>query len=118
MGEEFVTLDGSTVRELVQIRDGARNLSLAEATVPPNGETIEHLHRTSEEVYRFISGRGTMRLGESEFEVAAGDAVLIPPATPQKLLNPHPDPLVLLCACAPPYSDEDTELLDSAGSSA
>jgi hypothetical protein len=43
--EPFTTLDGSTVREQVQTRDGARAQSLAEAVVPPGGETIEHLHR-------------------------------------------------------------------------
>lgn len=107
----FTTLDGSTVRELVQVGDGARNGSLAEAVVPPGGETVEHLHRSSEEIYRFTAGAGRMRLGDEEFEVEAGTTVLIPPGTRHKLWNPGPEPLVLLCACAPPYSDEDTELL-------
>ena len=33
-----------------------------------------------------------------------GDAVVIPPGTPHKLLNTGPEPLVLLCCCAPAYS--------------
>ena len=111
-GEPFITLDGSTVRELVQTGDGARNLSLAEATVPAGGETIEHLHRTSEEIYNVVSGAGRMRLGEDEFEIAAGDAILIPPGTRHKLWNQGAEPLVLLCACAPPYSHEDTVLCE------
>ena len=53
--EPFTTLDGSVVRELAQVADGAAAQSLAEATVPPGGETTEHLHRTSEEIYRFVS---------------------------------------------------------------
>ena len=112
MGEPFVAPDGSIVRELVQVGDGASNLSLAEATVEPGGETVAHRHRASEEVYRFVSGRGRMRLGTEEFAVGAGEAVLIPPGTAHKLFNDGPEPLVLLCACAPPYSDADTELLE------
>jgi mannose-6-phosphate isomerase-like protein (cupin superfamily) len=110
-GEPFVTLDGSTVRELLQRHDGARNVSLAEAVVDPRAETVEHLHRTSEEIYHFVSGSGEIKLGEELFDVAAGETVLIPPGTPHKLWNPGPEPLVLLCACAPPYSDDDTQLL-------
>jgi mannose-6-phosphate isomerase-like protein (cupin superfamily) len=110
--EPFVTLDGSTVRELVQTGDGARAQSLAEATVPAGGETIEHLHRTSEEIYRFVSGQGRVRVGAAESRVGPGDTVLIAPGTPHKLRNPGPEPLVLLCCSAPPYADADTELLE------
>lgn len=104
--------DGSTVRELAQVGDGAERLSLAEATVPPGAQTRLHLHRSSEEIYAFTAGTGRMRLGDREGEVAAGDRVVISPGIPHKLWNPGPDPLVLLCACAPPYSDADTELLE------
>ena len=108
----LATLDGSLVRELVQVGDGARNQSLAEATVPPGGETIEHLHRTSEEIYRFVSGAGRMVLGGEAADVRAGDTVLIPAGVRHKLINRGAEPLVLLCACSPPYSDDDTELFD------
>jgi mannose-6-phosphate isomerase-like protein (cupin superfamily) len=112
--DSFVTLDGSTIREIAgPAWTAAENQSLAEASVPPGGETVEHLHRTTEEIYYFTSGRGRMRLGEDEAEVAAGDCVVIPPGTRHKLWNPSRDePLVLLCCCAPAYSDEDTELLE------
>lgn len=110
--EPFTTLDGSTVRELVQIGDGAANQSLAEATVPPGGETVEHLHRTSEELYRVLSGRGRIRLGGADAEIGPGDTALIEPGTPHKLWNTGDGPLVVLCCCAPPYRDEDTELLE------
>jgi mannose-6-phosphate isomerase-like protein (cupin superfamily) len=76
-------------------------------------ETIEHLHHRSEEVYYFIGGRGRMRLGDREAEVGAGDCVVIPPGTRHKLWAGADADLVLLCACAPAYSDEDTELTES-----
>ena len=115
--EPFVTKDGSEIRELVgPAWTPARNQSLAEATVPPGRETFEHLHRTSEEIYFFTAGAGRMRLGEETREVREGDCVVIPPGAEHKLWNAGPDPLVLLCACAPAYSHEDTEILEAAGS--
>ena len=107
--EPFVTLDGSTIRELAgPAWTAARNQSLAEARLPAGGETIEHLHRTSEELYYFIEGSGRMRLGQEESEITGGDCVVIPPGTRHKLWASNECDLVLLCACAPAYSDEDT----------
>ena len=107
--EAFITLDGSEIRELAGLPTGnSVNQSLAEAIVAPGGETAEHYHRASEEIYFFTHGRGRMRLGEAEGEVRAGDAVVIAPGVPHKLWNPGGEPLRLLCCCAPPYSDEDT----------
>jgi mannose-6-phosphate isomerase-like protein (cupin superfamily) len=109
----FVTADGSSIRELAGIPSGnAVNQSLAEATVPAGGETVEHLHRVSEEIYLFTAGAGRMRLDGEEAPVQAGDMIVIPPGTAHKLWNPAGEPLVLLCCCAPPYSDADTVLLE------
>jgi mannose-6-phosphate isomerase-like protein (cupin superfamily) len=109
----FITADGSSIRELAGIPSGnAVNQSLAEATVPPGGETVEHLHRASEEIYLFTAGAGRMRLGGDEAPVRAGDMVVIAPGTPHKLWNPGVEPLVLMCCCAPAYSDADTVLLE------
>jgi len=109
----FVTADGSTIRELAGLPSGnAVNQSLAEATVPPGAETVAHHHVTSEEIYLFLAGEGRMRLGEEEWPVRAGDCVVIPPGTRHQLANPGPEPLVLLCCCAPPYRDADTVLVE------
>ena len=111
--ESFVTLDGSTIREVAgPAWTEARNQSLAEATVPPGGETAQHFHKTTEELYLFTAGAGRMRLGEEEREVRAGDCVVIPPGAEHKLWNPGPEPLVLLCCCAPAYSDADTVITE------
>jgi mannose-6-phosphate isomerase-like protein (cupin superfamily) len=111
--QAFITADGSSIRELVGIPSGnAMQQSVAEATVPAGGETIEHYHRRTEEVYLFVGGRGRMRLGDEEAEVSDGDTVVIPPGVKHKLWNEGSEPLVVLCCCAPPYRDDDTVLLD------
>ena len=107
--KSFTTLDGSAIRELAgPAWTAARRQSLAEATVPASGETAEHFHPRSEEIYYFTAGAGRMRLGEQEADVRAGNCVVIPPGVPHKLWNPEPAPLVLLCCCAPAYANEDT----------
>jgi mannose-6-phosphate isomerase-like protein (cupin superfamily) len=111
--DNFITADGSTIRELAGIPSGnATNQSLAEAVVPPGTATIAHLHPRSEEIYLFTDGSGRMRLGDEERPVRAGDCVVIPPGAPHKLWAGEREPLVLLCCCAPPYSHADTVLLD------
>ena len=110
--EAFTTKDGSEIRELAGTPTGnSVHQSLAEATVPPGGETEEHFHRLSEEIYFFTAGAGRLRLGDEESEVAAGDTVVIAPGTSHKLWNTGPEPLKLLCCCSPPYSHDDTVLV-------
>ena len=111
--EPFITKDGSEIREVAGTPTGnSVNQSLAEATVRPGGETEEHYHGATEEIYFFTSGAGVMELGEEESEVSAGDTVVIPPGTPHKLRNTGAEPLKLLCCCAPPYSHDDTFMVE------
>lgn len=112
--QAYVTRDGSSIREWAGpgYASEAANLSLAEATVAPGATTFEHLHRSSEELYLVTSGSGTLRVGEEERRVAAGDCVAIPPGTPHRLHNDGEVDLVVVCACSPPYSHEDTVLLE------
>jgi mannose-6-phosphate isomerase-like protein (cupin superfamily) len=111
--EAFITADGSSIRELAGIPSAnAANQSLAEAVVSPGAATIAHLHRLTEEIYLFTGGSGRMRLGDEERAVQAGDCVVIPPGSAHKLWADEREPLILLCCCAPPYSDADTVLLE------
>ena len=111
----YVTKDGSSIRELMHPDvQGNANQSLAEAVVAPGTSTRLHRHRLSEEIYYVTGGEGCMQLGAESFSVKAGDVVCIPPGEPHCLTNTGEDELRVLCACAPPYSHDDTELLDGA----
>lgn len=108
----FVTKDGSLIRELMHpAQHGNTQLSFAEATVPPRTKTLLHRHRRTEEIYHVTAGTGHMTLGPNQFAIAPGDTVCIPPGTPHCVANTGDADLVILCACAPAYSHEDTELL-------
>jgi mannose-6-phosphate isomerase-like protein (cupin superfamily) len=111
--QPFITADGSSIREVAGVPSGnATQQSLAEATVPAGGETVEHYHHVAEEIYYFVSGAGRLRLGSEEADVGPGDTVVIAPGLRHKLWNSGPEPLVLLCCCAPPYSHVDTVLCE------
>ena len=110
--EPYVTRDGSEIRELMHPSvQGNLAQSLAEATVAPGGSTLLHRHRWTGEIYHFTRGSGWMILGRERLAVRAGDNVCIPPGVAHRLENTGGEPLVLLCACSPAYSHDDTELL-------
>ena len=109
----YVTKDGSTIRELMHpAAHGNRLQSLAEATIDAGARTQLHRHALTEELYHITAGTGLMTLGDATLEVGAGDTVLIPPGTPHCIEATGSEPLRILCCCSPPYSHEDTELLD------
>jgi mannose-6-phosphate isomerase-like protein (cupin superfamily) len=112
--EQFTTLDGSGIREIAGPSwTAAEKQSLAEATVPAGGQTAEHFHKQTEEIYYFTAGTGWMKLGDEVADVRAGDCVVIPPGTPHKLWADEGQELVLLCCCAPAYSDDDTVITEA-----
>ncbi|MEQ1517509.1 MAG: cupin domain-containing protein [Usitatibacteraceae bacterium] len=108
----FVTKDGSLIRELMHpAQHGPSTMSFAEATVEPGATTQLHLHPRAEEIYHITQGSGTMRLGDAEFEIRAGDTITIAPGTRHNVTNTGAGAMKILCACHPAYSDQDTTLL-------
>lgn len=107
-----VTKDGSEIRELMHpSAQVVRNQSLAEAIVHPGQTTRLHRHRRSEELYHVAAGTGRLTLGDETTPVKVGDTVCIPPGTAHCIENTGTEPLRILCACAPAYAHDDTELL-------
>ncbi|MBI5107618.1 MAG: cupin domain-containing protein [Rhodocyclales bacterium] len=110
----YITKDGSEIRELMHPAvHGNRLQSLAEATVAAGRRTLLHRHARTEELYHVTAGRGRMTLGDARMEVGAGDTVHIAPGTPHCIEALGAEPLRILCCCTPPYSHEDTELLEA-----
>ncbi len=99
----FVTKDGSTIREYHH----TALQSLAEASLEPGTATQRHYHARSEEIYLIVEGGGELEVDGERREVAAGDAVLIPPKAWHELTAGRSG-VRLLCCCVPPYADDDT----------
>ncbi len=111
--EPFQTLDGSQIREWAgKVAMPACNQSLAEATIPVGGATTEHYHRLTKELYLVSAGRGRLVIDGEERLIGEGDCALIAPGARHKLFNVGEQPLRVICACAPAYSDEDTVLTE------
>jgi mannose-6-phosphate isomerase-like protein (cupin superfamily) len=109
----YTTKDGSIIREFCHPDHcGNKNQSLAEAIVPPGFETFLHKHNRSEEIYHITEGAGLMTINEKLFEVKVGDTVCIMPGEVHRIKNVGNIPLKILCCCAPPYSHEDTEIIN------
>jgi mannose-6-phosphate isomerase-like protein (cupin superfamily) len=107
--EPFTTLDGSTIRVLLDARlGGAFKQSLAEATLAPGAATRRHYHARTEEIYVVLEGSGLMEVDGEERAVGPGDAILIPPRAWHEIQADSDGGLRFLCCCAPQYSDEDT----------
>jgi mannose-6-phosphate isomerase-like protein (cupin superfamily) len=107
--EAFTTLDGSTIRVLLDAGlGGAREQSLAEATLAPGAGTQRHYHARTEEIYVVLAGSGRMEVDGDERDVVPGDAILIRPRAWHEIRADEGGELRFLCCCAPPYSDEDT----------
>ena len=106
--EPFTTLDGSTIRVLLDgTAGGAANQSLAEAELAPGQATQRHYHPRTEEIYVLLEGSGEMEVDGERSDVRPGDAILIPPGARHQI-RAGDGGIRFLCCCAPPYSDEDT----------
>jgi mannose-6-phosphate isomerase-like protein (cupin superfamily) len=110
--KSLITKDGSEIREILSPRNSQiKNQSLAEARVKSGEETLEHCHKSSEEIYYILQGKGRMKIEDEIKEVKACDGIVILPGKRHKIRNTGEDDLIFLCYCAPSYSNEDTDML-------
>ncbi len=99
--------DGSEVRILCRMARG----SMAHFTLPPGAVSIAVAHRTIEEVWYFISGRGRMwrRLDgvEEIVEVGPGLSLAIPIAAHFQFRCDGDEPLAAVGVAMPPWPGPD-----------
>src|SRR3712207_6576640 len=81
VAHDDVAPDGSDVRVLLRLTHG----SMAHFELPPGQTSTAVAHRTIEEIWFFLSGRGEMWRGQGEREeivpVERGVCLTIPPGT-------------------------------------
>jgi mannose-6-phosphate isomerase-like protein (cupin superfamily) len=103
---EAIAPDGSEVRVLCQLPRGG----LAVFSLAPRAVSKAVAHRTIEEAWYFISGRGRMwrKLGENEeiVEVGPGISISIPTGTHFQFRCDGDEALVAIGATMPPWPGE------------
>ncbi len=110
----FVTKDGSTVRELIHPNtNDNKNTSIAEAIVQPGGATFNHYHKVSEEIYHITEGEGTLVRDGEHINVVKGDTVFLPAGVKHYVVNKGISELKILCVMTPPYTHDQTVLVNS-----
>jgi mannose-6-phosphate isomerase-like protein (cupin superfamily) len=112
-GEPYMTRDGSQIEELVHPnRGGPPNLSVARAVIEPGQATHCHYHAESDEVYYVLSGKGVAMVGGKWEVVEAGVCVSVPARAEHRVRCDGDGPLVILCLSVPPYTHEQTVLVE------
>ena len=97
IGGEIVKYDD---RYVVKDNKFLNNLILSSTRLNAGKNTSGHRHVGQEEVYIFISGRGSMIVDGDDyrnFSVKAGDVVLIPDGAFHQVINNSSEELYFIC---------------------
>lgn len=87
-------------RYIVKDNTFLNNLILSSTDLKPGKQTSGHRHVGQEEVYIFVSGKGSMIIDGDEYEqfaVKSGDVVLIPDGAFHQVINTGTDNLYFIC---------------------
>lgn len=99
--------DGSNVRILLAMAGG----SMAHFELAPGLVSIAVAHRTVEEVWYFLAGRGEMWRREGEYSevapVVPGACITIPCGTAFQFRSDGDEPLAAVAVTMPPWPDMD-----------
>ncbi len=111
--EEFIGGDDTILREVLRPDNTDLQLrySLAHAVVKPGEASRPHKLKTSSEVYYILEGQGVMHIGDESAQVAAGQAIYIPPDAAQFIENTGESDLKFLCVVDPAWRVEDEVVL-------
>jgi quercetin dioxygenase-like cupin family protein len=94
-------MPGRKAREIVSGQRGARGVTLRLVEIPAvkPGDALRaaHQHSESEECIYALSGEGTTFADSGEYEMRAGDTLLMPAGEKHVTRNTGSKPLVLLC---------------------
>ncbi len=94
-------LPGRTALEIVSGEGGASGITLrkVEIPVPSSGDSPRnrHAHNDFEECIYVLAGEGVTEADSGNYELKAGDAIVIPTGEKHSTRNTGTEPLVLLC---------------------
>jgi mannose-6-phosphate isomerase-like protein (cupin superfamily) len=83
---------------------GSRNMSVTWIEVPPGVSQELHSHEDSEQVYVITRGEGSMTVAGDRQRLAAGDLVMVPPASDHLIANEGETDFCVLSVQSPPVT--------------
>jgi mannose-6-phosphate isomerase-like protein (cupin superfamily) len=108
---EVVAPDGSDVRALLSLQGGG----MAHFELPAGETSTAVTHKTVEEIWFFLSGRGEMWRRQESYEevtiVEAGVCLTIPLGTHFQFRSFGPGPLAAVAVTMPPWPGEGEALI-------
>jgi len=107
--EDVDAADGMRKGVLVGEADGAPNLAIRRFVLGPGATVPRHTNEIEHEQY-VLEGEYTVGIGKEEYEVSAGDSLLIPAGTVHWYRNDGPGQGSFICAV--PTGDDRIELVE------
>ena len=102
--DEYWFHEGCHILEVANHPDDPQ-VSIARARVEPGTVTQWHYLQDTWERYLIVAGEGVAEIGDLEPAlVSAGDVVLIPPGTPQRIRNTGNQDLLFYAVCSPRFT--------------
>ncbi|MBS98329.1 MAG: hypothetical protein CMI01_06595 [Oceanospirillaceae bacterium] len=97
--------------------------SLYATEIPPGKRLTAHFHQQGDELYQVIKGKGLLWTVDAKASpapeqqgpatVVEGDTFIIPPLTVHQLMNPGPEPLVMVFGCPTSHVTTDRQLVEN-----
>ncbi|WP_226005041.1 cupin domain-containing protein [Natrinema salinisoli] len=109
---EYETVDAADGLEkgvLIADDHGAPNVAIRRFVLEPDAAVPEHTNEVEHEQY-VLAGEYTVGVGDEEYEVEAGDSLLIPAGTVHWYRNEGDEPGAFICAV--PNGDDEIQLLE------
>jgi mannose-6-phosphate isomerase-like protein (cupin superfamily) len=105
-----VSPHGEIIHELIgrTVGESTQRQSVAHVTIPPGKSSLLHYHPEAEESYYILEGKARMLLANEEAIVVPGQAILIPPQKPHKIINVGETDLAFLAFCVPAWEPTNT----------
>lgn len=95
------TLRNSNFRKVLYT---AKHLQLVLMRLEPGEEIGEEVHSENDQFFRFEAGTGKCIIDDNEYDVIAGDAVIVPSGSRHNVININvKDALLMYTIYAPPH---------------
>ncbi len=83
------------------LQDVSKDLSIGMVTIPPGEKGDPHIHHAEQEVWYGLEGKGVLRIGDQDVELAPNTIVVAPTGVEHQILNPGEDTMKALFMFSP-----------------